>query len=68
MAYEIGFSQHRNSKLSTAVEPTAQGALKTVDGLKASDEVIRFIKAPWGGEIGYGELKMIAEQEAQKDA
>jgi hypothetical protein len=45
--------------------PDARTALKEVLGLKASDETIRFIRAPWGGEIGLGELRMHAEQETR---
>ena len=63
MPYIIGFSQKRIGPVSEAEFATAQQALKEHDPLVQSDETIRYIKAPWGGEIGRGELLMKADQE-----
>jgi hypothetical protein len=67
MPYTIGYSrQRKGGKVSEATVHNAEEALKTVRALGASDETIRYIKAPWGGEIGMGELQMYAEEEAKK--
>jgi hypothetical protein len=67
MAYVVGYSMRRNDrKISEATYQDARAALEGVFRLEASDETIRYIKAPWGGEIGKGELKMYAEEEAPK--
>lgn len=63
MAYVIGFSMRRTGPISEAEKATAREALQVVLELEACDEVIRFIKGPWGGEIGKGELKWFADQE-----
>jgi hypothetical protein len=63
MTYTIGFSPRSKGTISEATLPDAKTALNEVLGLKASDETIRFIRSPWGGEIGVEELRMYAEQE-----
>jgi hypothetical protein len=63
MTYTIGFSPRPKGKISKATLPDAKRAFKEVLGLRASDETIRFIRAPWGAEIGVEELRMYAEQE-----
>jgi hypothetical protein len=67
MTYTIGHSPRSKGKIDEAPMPDAVTALKEVLGLQASDEKIRFIRAPWGGEIGVEELRMYAEKE-MKDA
>jgi hypothetical protein len=52
MTYTIGHSPRSKGKIDEAPMPDAVTALKEVLGLQASDEKIRFIRAPWGGEIG----------------
>ncbi len=64
--YIIGYSQKKTGPVREAKFSSAIEALKTVDGLFRSDETIRYIKAPWGGEIGEGELKMLAEKESDQ--
>ncbi|WP_175429816.1 hypothetical protein [Azospirillum argentinense] len=49
--------------MRTTQKPTARDALKTAQALIASDEEIRHIKSPYGGEIGMGELALEAERE-----
>jgi hypothetical protein len=66
MTYTIGFSPKSKGEISKATMPDAKTALKEVLGLQASDETIRFIRAPWGGEIGVEELRMHAEQEIKR--
>lgn len=66
MAYIVGYAPNRNKgKVSEAAAQNAREALKLVEDLQRSDETIRFIRAPWGGEIGIGELKMYAEEETK---
>ena len=66
MTYIIGFSPKRvGGKVAETTCPNAKEALEAVHGLQASDETIRFIRAPWGGEIGVRELQMYAEQEVK---
>jgi hypothetical protein len=60
--YEIGFSPRGARKISVTMRPNAQDALKTVRALEASEEEIRYIKAPGGYEIGIGELQLEAER------
>ena len=46
MPYVIGFSPRgqKDAKIDTGEVPTARDALKQVQGLRLSDEAIRFIK------------------------
>ena len=68
MAYEIGFAPRSARKMSSTTAANAREALKIVRGLEASDEQIKYIKAPYGGEIGIGELELEAERENKADA
>jgi hypothetical protein len=67
MAYTIGFSPRgqKDAKIDIGEAPTAQDALKEVQGLRLSDEAIRFIKTPDGREISEGELERLAREEAE---
>jgi hypothetical protein len=66
MTYKIGYSaQRKGGKVSEATVSSAKRAFRLVCELQASDEMIRYIKAPWGGAIGVGELEMYAEKEAE---
>lgn len=66
MPYIVGYSQYRNrGPISEATCATATEALRAVHGLQASDETIRYIKAPYGGEIGIGELERDAELQSK---
>jgi hypothetical protein len=65
MTYTIGYSPRPRGKVDKAVEPDAKAALKTILGLKASDEIIRYIKAPWGGNIEIDRLRVLADEEAK---
>jgi len=67
MAYTIGFGMRgKHKQVSESVQPTATEAWKLVCDLEASDEEIKFIRAPYGGEIGREELKMYADDEKRK--
>lgn len=67
MPYTIGFGMRGpRAKVSTAEVATATEALKLVHDLEASDEEIKFIKAPNGHSMGKGELKMYADDEKKK--
>ncbi|MGD0482304.1 MAG: hypothetical protein ABSA42_19200 [Terracidiphilus sp.] len=66
MTYIVAYSPRRTGgRISEAVYPNAQEAWKAVLDLEASDETIRHIRAPWGGEIGKDELQMFAEEEGR---
>lgn len=63
MSHEIGYGPRGRSRVSVTYEPNARAALKTVLALSASDEEIKYIKAPARYEIGLGELRLLAERE-----
>jgi hypothetical protein len=66
LPYTIGYARKGVRGASTAESGTGREALQLVLDLQASDEEIRFIKAPAGFEIsGIEELRMLAEQESE---
>ena len=65
MPYIFGYSQRRLSEISTGEAPNAKLALKAVKELQFSDETIRYIKDPWGRDIGVEELEVLAAQEGE---
>lgn len=65
MSYTIGYAPRGWKNVNTKQQPNAREALKLVLALQRSDEEVRYIKAPWGGEIGLDELRMTAEQEGE---
>ena len=64
--YTIGFVVKGRSRIRSVEQPTAKAALKLMRDLQASHEQIKFIKTPSGGEIGIGELEMLAAKEGSK--
>ncbi len=68
MPYEIGYAPKDDKKVRSARPPTAREALRVVRNLQASDEEIRYIKAPFGAEIGIAELELDAEREGSPNA
>ena len=68
MSYEIGYAPRGDRHVRTTQKATAREALATARALIASDEEIRHIKAPYGGQIGMGELELAAEREGPANA
>jgi hypothetical protein len=63
MPYVIGYGMRNKREVSTAEKPTAKEALALVDALQRSDEEIKFIRSPHGGEIGIEMLRVLAKEE-----
>jgi hypothetical protein len=63
MPYVIGYGMRNKREVSTAEKPTAKEALALVDALQRSDEEIKFIRSPHGGEIGVEMLRVLAKEE-----
>jgi hypothetical protein len=63
MPYVIGYGMRNKREVSTAEKLTAKEALALVDALQRSDEEIKFIRSPHGGEIGVEMLRVLAKEE-----
>jgi hypothetical protein len=63
MPYVIGYGMRNKREVSTAEKPTAKEALALVDALQRSDEEIKSIRSPHGGEIGIEMLRVLAKEE-----
>lgn len=68
MVYVIGFGMRNEKDVSTAECATAQEALKLVNDLQRSDEEIKFIKAPSEPMCGVEMLRVLAKEEAAREA